>query len=317
MCDLAGFCRCVDFFGKRNFEGAIAMKRILPILLLLLAGTPSLGLADDAPPAAAHPSLWTIHGKHGTVYLFGSVHILPPGLVWRVGDIDKAIAASDVFVFEVQTDQDKIKQLVADKGTLPAGQSLRAMLPPESQADLDADTALLNIPESAIDNRRPWLAALVLSVVRLRQENYSPSSGVDFILQGDAAARGKPIRYLETIEQQFALLAPDDPKLELESFETDLKSFKTEKDSVEPLVVAWSSADQKQMEHLTLDPLKGHSDIRKAMFDDRNHAWIKPIEAMLDGEDKVFFVTVGASHMVGEQGVPALLRADGYKVDGP
>jgi uncharacterized protein YbaP (TraB family) len=52
------------------------------------------------------------------------------------------------------------------------------------------------------------------------------------------------------------------------------------------------------------------------LLDDRNQAWVVQIEKMLD-EDATFLVTVGAGHLVGPTGVPALLRADGYTVEGP
>ena len=48
------------------------------------------------------------------------------------------------------------------------------------------------------------------------------------IILNNAQTRGKPIRYLETIDQQIALLAPSDPKVDLEGFEAFLKEFKNE-----------------------------------------------------------------------------------------
>jgi len=56
---------------------------------------------------------------------------------------------------------------------------------------------------------------------------------------------------------------------------------------------------------------------KKRLVDERNQAWVAPIAHMLDSESGTFMVTVGALHMVGPEGVPALLRAKGYKVDGP
>jgi hypothetical protein len=52
------------------------------------------------------------------------------------------------------------------------------------------------------------------------------------------------------------------------------------------------------------------------MLDDRNSAWVPQIEKMV-GEKRTFFITVGAAHLVGLMGVPAQLRAAGYRVDGP
>jgi hypothetical protein len=55
---------------------------------------------------------------------------------------------------------------------------------------------------------------------------------------------------------------------------------------------------------------------RKEWLDNRNRKWVPEVEAMLN-EPHTFFMTVGAAHLVGKTGVPNLLRAAGYRVDGP
>jgi uncharacterized protein YbaP (TraB family) len=191
------------------------------------------------------------------------------------------------------------------------------MLPPASQADLDADLAAVNVPEANLDTHRPWLVALALTTVQMTQSGNSPYSGVDHLITAEAQARGKPIRYLETIQQQMALLAPDDPKVELDSFEAFLKDFRTQQDELPALVAAWSAGDAKKLGAVGLGHLGDYPDAKKVLINDRNRAWLRQIEPMLDYEKGTFLVTVGALHLVGSGGVPALLRAAGYKVDGP
>jgi hypothetical protein len=130
-------------------------------------------------------------------------------------------------------------------------------------------------------------------------------------------ARGKPVRFFETTEQQMALLASEDTKLELESFEAFLKDFRAQKEELPAMIAAWSAGDVDKLGALGLGHLADHPDAKKALVDDRNRAWIKKIEAMLDGESGTFLITVGALHLTGAVGVPALLRADGYKVERP
>ena len=57
-------------------------------------------------------------------------------------------------------------------------------------------------------------------------------------------------------------------------------------------------------------------EMKKALLTDRNQNWVGQIEKMLT-EKKVFFITVGAGHLAGPDGVPALLREAGYRVEGP
>ncbi|HLJ52713.1 MAG TPA: TraB/GumN family protein [Rhizomicrobium sp.] len=270
-----------------------------------------------AAPLKAHPTLWTVHGKNSTVYLFGSIHLLPPNLVWRDERIDNAIRAADTFVFETALDSDMATKFIAAHGSLPAGQSLKALLPDAAQEDLAADMAAVKLPEERFDTRRPWVVSVVLETVRATESGASPASGVDVTIMADAAARAKPVRYLETFEQQMALLAPADPALELKTFEAFLKDFRNEGDELPAIIRAWSAGDQDKLAKLTLHSLAEDPAGRKRLIDDRNKAWITSIAHMLDSESGTFLVTVGALHLLGHDGVPALLRQRGYKVDGP
>jgi uncharacterized protein YbaP (TraB family) len=278
--------------------------------------------AADTTPAVtaqlkAHPALWTVHGKKSTVYLFGSIHLLPPSLAWRDERIDKAIRSADTFVFETALDSDAAMKFLAANGSLPAGQSLKALLPSASQDDLEADMASVNLPESRFDTRRPWVVSVLLETVRATEMGASATSGVDVTIATDAEARGKPMRYFETFEQQMALLAPADPALELKTFEAFLKDFRSEGHEFPDIIRAWSAGDQDKLVALTIDSMATDPETKKRLVDERNQAWVAPIAHMLDSESGTFMVTVGALHMVGPEGVPALLRAKGYKVDGP
>ncbi len=274
---------------------------------------------NPLPPVAAHPALWKIHGRHGMVYLLGSLHLLPPNVDWRAPNIAHAIARADVFVFETALDQamlQKVQALIADKGSLPMGQSLRAMLPTASQLDYDADLAALGMSPAAVDGKRPWLVALLMDVTQIMKDNASPNSGVDIVLMKEAAARHKEMRYLETIDQQIALIVPDDATVELQEFEVELEQARTKTDDYPRFVAAWSRGDVAKIDALMNGEFALYPGARAELLDDRNRAWVRKIETMLD-EDKTFLVTVGAGHLAGPTSVPALLRAEGYRVDGP
>jgi len=279
------------------------------------------GLLLAAPAAArtVSPSLWHIKGSQGEVYLLGSVHILPPDVQWRSPAIKAATARSDVFVFEVPQNAkavQKLQSLVAANGSLPQGISLRASLHPEVRGDFDTAVAASGLQPAAIDHERPWLAGLQLMFTQIAQKGFDRDNGVDTQLLAEANKAGKQTRYLETVEQQFALLAPDDRKLELEEFESGLKDLRDVSAEVQPMVDAWGAGDQEKLGVLVNGDLDEFPAARKALLEDRNARWAPQIEAML-GEKHTFFVTVGAGHLIGPQGVPALLRKAGYKVEGP
>lgn len=299
--------------GTRSIRAAAAAL-LLPLAPLAKAEDHSTSsvMAD----IAAHPALWKVQGVKGTAYLFGSIHALPPNVQWHTPQITSAINQSDVFVFEIRPDALKsvsTGDFMKSHGTLPPGQSLRAMLSPEAQKNFDAEVTDLNLPAEAIDRMQPWLASLVFGMSQITQSRYATSAGVDLKVFADADARGKEIRALETTDQQLSLLALDNQKAALQGLESDLKELRGEDPSVGPLVDAWSSGDENTIDRLMNSSLAQYPGLKQKIMGDRNHAWVKKIEAMLS-ERRVFFITVGAGHLAGSDGVPDLLRKAGYRV---
>ncbi len=296
------------------------MRYSFALLFALLALAP----ASAAPTSVtsithAHPALWHVQGPKGEAYLFGSIHLLPKNIVWRTREVSAAIARANVFVFEVSTDdkaQAEIRDLIAREGMLKPGESLRAMLPASSLSDFDAAVAKAHLSIDVADHEKPWLMSLQLLVAEASAKQYSPDAGVDHAVMAIAARKHRPSRYFETIEQQFGILAGGTDKMQLSEFESDLKDFQQSDDDLAPMVNAWSKGQEEKLAGLMNEDLADEPEAKKALLTDRNQNWVTQIEALLK-EKKVFFITVGAGHLAGSDGVPAMLRAAGYKVDGP
>lgn len=298
------------------------LKAIVILVLMMVAATSAAlhaQIQPSLPPYYAHPSLWHIKTDQGEAYLLGAVHVLPSNVHWRTPQIQRAVSRSDVFVFEVPEDAQAIgelQQLMQAKGFLAPGQSLRAELHPEALADYDAAVSSSGLPAAVLDRERPWLAGIQLMFAQMKKLDFAASNGVDSILMQEAENKHKEMRYLETIAEQFALLAPDDPTLELQEFESGLKDVRDLATDIEPLIKAWGQANQAKLDELINGDLDQFPQARKILLDDRNKRWVPKIEDWLK-QKHVFFITVGAGHLTGPTGVPALLRADGYQVEGP
>jgi uncharacterized protein YbaP (TraB family) len=241
-------------------------------------------------------------------------------MVWHTPQIDAAMKASDVFVFEIPMDDSSrsdIANFVRDNGFLPAKTTLPSLLGEKVRKDYAAALARAHVPPATLENERPWLAALVLDVSYMTQRHLSADNGVDRRVYAQALAQGdKTFRALETPEQQFVLLMPKNRKLEVEEFDSSLTEILQDQGTTGNLIDAWADGDVKRLAALSHHDFKDHPEAEKTMIDDRNRNWIGKIANMLD-EPHTFFITVGAGHLAGPNGVPALLRARGYKVDGP
>jgi uncharacterized protein YbaP (TraB family) len=269
---------------------------------------------------AANPALWTVHGPKGTAYLFGSIHILPPNMEWRTPKVSAALKAADTLVFEIPMDDStkvEIANFVRENAFLPKDISLPALLNNETRKDYRDALAISGVSPAALVDKRPWFAALVIEVGYMNQRHLSPDAGVDRHIYADAVARGmKNFRALETPEEQFRLLMPDDRDLEIKEFDSSLKEVLKDKGELGNLIDAWADGDVKRLGKLMNEGLKTDPRMEKALFEDRNAKWVSKITAMLN-ENHTYFITVGAGHLAGPKGVPAMLRKRGFKVDGP
>ena len=174
------------------------MKKTANIVALLLGLllAPALVSAQPSiqpslPGNVATPSLWHVKGPEGEAYLFGSVHVLPPGVQWRSQPIRRALTRSDVYVFEVPQDEKAVAELqglIKAKGYLRSDQSLRGLLHPQARTDLDAALAAAGLPPDAVDHARPWLAGIQLMFAQMAKLHYGADNGVESVL-ADMAAR--------------------------------------------------------------------------------------------------------------------------------
>ena len=151
--------------------------------------------------------------------MLGAVHVLPSNVRWRTPQILRARVAQRYLRLRSAGRRAigaGTAGLIQANGYLPPGQSLRDELHPAALADYDTAVAASGLPPEGVNRERPWLAGIQLMFAQMRKLNYAASNGVDSTLMEEAARNHKEMRYFETIPEQFALLAPDDAKLELE-----------------------------------------------------------------------------------------------------
>jgi hypothetical protein len=299
------------------------LRRILLAVAILALG-PAPGRADEGPKPPpvlgrikAHPALWIVHSPTATAYLFGSIHLLPSNLDWHSPSIDAALAASDVFVFEAPLGETGLQQsqtFVRANGMLPPDVALPSLLDAQTRKDYRAAVLAAHVPPDSLIHLRPWLAAVVLEAGFLETAHYSPTSGVDRQIYEMAKAQGKPIETFETVNEQLTLLMPKKQDLEVKEFDAALKELLTDTSQIGALVDAWSEGRTADVARLLNKGLAGTPGAMKLLIDDRNARWAQRMTGMM-AEHHTYFITVGAGHLAGPRGLPALLSARGYRVE--
>src|SRR5215469_4029000 len=311
---------------SRTFCAAVA------VLLALVApaearhphqGTKAAVHADNG----VHPALWTVHGTKGTAYLFGSVHVLPAGIDWKTRPLLDAMKRSDTFIFEIpldHQDQDRVeaqklqKDIMDLQGMLPPGASLRGELPKDMVPKYDAVIANLNISPGYIDRLQPWLAAMILETAEFFRTDASALNGVDVQVYALASQMHKQSRGFETLEQQLALIGPEEQRVGIHELGRTIDEANTggETRSYDAIVAAWEHGDVAAITRESDVEFAKDPDLRKEILDDRTARWAQELGPMLN-EPHTYFITVGAAHLAGPKGLPTLMRKAGYKVDGP
>lgn len=286
------------------------LKRFLLPLIAALAA---------AAPASAKPPVWIVRDHDSTIVLFGSVHMLPPGLDWRPQALDTAIQGAEDLWFELPldpADAQAAAQLAVKKGALPNGQKLSDRLSPKGRKRLEAAARRMNLSINTLNRMRPWLAEVTLGVAQLAGGGANGSDGVERTLDKEAPATAKRQAF-ETVEQQIGFFADAPEKDQIASLEDSLREMEKSPDTYGKLVSAWMAGDVKAIEREGLKPMRHASPlIYRRLVIERNARWAETIAERLQGSGETVMV-VGAAHLIGKDGVPAMLRRRGIAVEGP
>lgn len=271
-----------------------------------------------ALPAGAQPPIWVVRDEDSTIILFGSVHMLPPGLDWRPAALDTALQGAEDLWFELPldaADSQAAARIAAERGVLPRGERLSAKLSPTGRRRLEKAAKAMNLSMDALERMRPWLAEVTLGVAQLAGGGANGSDGVERTLNQAAPATAAR-RAFETPEQQIAFFADAPERDQIASLEDTLREMEKHPDAYSKLVNAWMAGDLRALERQGLKPMRRASPtIYRRLVVERNARWAETIAGRLRGSGETV-VVVGAAHLIGKDGVPAMLRRRGVSVEG-
>lgn len=286
------------------------------LLLLAVVLVPAARAQERKPTPGHHHSLWQVNGRSNVVYLLGSIHLLKPTDYPLAAPIERAFTHSRIVVFE--TDLGKLQEpamqlKLLSKSSLPAGETLKEQLSHDIYADFTNHAHAEGLSPVMFESLKPSMAAVTLEVFALIKLGLNPEYGVDQHFFRLARKAGKQIVPLETVDFQINL-ATDFSRQEGEQV---LKSTLDEIDQTRKLfgemVTAWKTGNAEDLARLLNHAKKESPTIYRRLVTDRNRQWIPKIEKLLRGSENAM-VIVGAGHLVGKDGVVALLEKAGYHV---
>lgn len=286
------------------------MPTIVPMLALLCCA-----LALPAAPArAGEPALWEVQGKRNSVYLFGSVHLLKPGEFRFHDALERAYADAEALYLEVDMDDLdplELASATAARAVDPDGRGLDELMGPDAAAARER-AAAAGIDLALLGQMEPWFAGLAVVTIALAREGYTAADGVEQRVQERAVADGKEILGFETIDDQLAALDGLELPLQREFLLNSLEDAARPATELQSFLSAWQQGDEAALAQELREEFAAEPDLYRSLMIDRNQRWARQIEDLLDDEQD-YLVVVGTLHLVGPDGLPAMLAARGYE----
>jgi uncharacterized protein len=280
-------------------------RALLPLLLWLFTGAP-----------LAAQVLWQLPDARGQVVLLGSIHYLEAGNSALHPAVLAAYAAADELVMELdpaELDPQAAAGLLRSMALDADGRRLPELLDPAGWREASALAGSLGIPATLLEPWKPWYAALLVTQLQLSALGFSPEHGVESQLTALAARDGKRIGGLETLAGQLSALDTLPPAVQQRFLLATLQQAGSVADAVAGIVDAWRGGDLELLADELLADLRDEPLIYEQLIVARNRHFAAEI-ARLGESGRSVLVVVGALHLVGADGVPALLESAGIRV---
>jgi uncharacterized protein len=289
----------------------------LPSRALFVRIAVIVALLAAARAADAKTFTWKATGKGGTIYLMGSIHVMTASVYPLNPALEAAFKDSDLLVEEVDLAEmlDPMAQMaVLTRGMLPSNQSLDTVLSPATLALVRKVTGEMGAAGGPLMRFKPWMLAITLQGMELAKSGFDPALGLDQHFYDQAKQTGRAVQGLETVEFQISRF--DEMTLEQQDrlLAETLNELATETAIATKLADAWQRGDVPAIERMVLADLKSDPALYQRLLVERNRNWMPKIEALFARPGRAL-VVVGAAHLIGPDGLLAMLKAKGYTVE--
>lgn len=273
----------------------------------------AVGLLGCLTAQAASP-VWAIRGAHNTVYLAGSVHLLPTAQAALPAALMRAYADSSRLVMEIdlgRLDPQQLAGWILEHGKLPAGTTLRAVVGEQRYGEVTHAAGDFGLPAEALEDEAPWVVAIEFTDLEYLKLGFDPEQGVEQQLVQRARADGKTTAGLETVDAELGSLAGLSQANQVRLLDQTLKELDGPPTELQEILSAWRSGDAPRLAKLLAGEYQEFPELYQPLVTKRNQLWLPQIERMLAASGNCL-VVVGALHLVGDGGLLELLRRDGY-----
>lgn len=291
---------------------------VIPFAQCALAPGHNVARAAESATAVTDvdPALWVVKDEDTTIYLFGTVHVLKPGLGWFDDAVKRAFDRSDQLMLEIVLPEDpaEMAQKMIPLALDQSGKTISSRLSPAELKAYQAAMTGLGIPVAQFDRFEPWFAAMTLSIAPLAQLGYDPEQGAEKLLTAAAKQTSKPVSGLETVDQQLGFFDGLPEKQQLAFLNSVVKDIDKLGPTLDKTVVLWGKGDTEALAVAMNESMAATPELAKVLLFDRNARWAEQLEARM-AQPGTVFVAVGAGHLAGKHSVQDYLKERGLTAE--
>lgn len=288
-------------------------------LLIVALCTFTLGHASSAAQttAAGKHFLWTVRSDANVLYLAGSVHALGADAYPLPAVFEKAFEASGTLVEELDlADATSLSAapLLLAKGLYGDGRTFESAVSKETATMVAQYFKQTGLPMEMIRPMKPWMIMLMLTAFELQKVGLDANLGLDKYFYDKAMAAKKPVIGLETAEFQIDRFDKMPDAVQEQMLRSTLTELDAQSNELKSMIVAWQRGDTATLEKSVRTSFANYPAAYTSLIAKRNRNWLPQLQMCLS-RPRPCFVVVGAAHMVGPDGLLALLQQQGYKIE--
>ena len=274
--------------------------------------------AEAETPIVPRPAIWLVADEDTRIYLFGTIHVLPPGLRWRSPAFDHVVAQADELVMEIGEDPAET-ELAAIASSVMIGKQVPILwrVSPDRREALREMIESVDLPVDMFDGMQTWAAAMTIAVAAIakafadEQGHTEPLTGVEDALRADFTQAGRPISGVKTGTQQLGFLSGLPLHSQRQMLEAMVDAFAAgDPDITGPNEDGWLSGD---VDDIATEMAELPPEVYDVLITRRNSAWTGWLLDRMERPGTVLFA-VGAGHLAGRDSVQSMLAARGVRV---
>jgi uncharacterized protein YbaP (TraB family) len=294
----------------------MTLRRRLLVVALSTAALVAPTASAQTPAGTKH-FLWKVTSGSKVLYLAGSVHALGQDSYPLPAAYEKAFEASGTLVEELDLGEAQslsAAPMLLAKGIYADGRTFDSVVSKETAALVGERIKQTGLPMEMIRPMKPWMVMLMLSAFEAQKAGLDAALGLDKYFYDKATAAKKGVVGLETAEFQIDRFDKMPDTLQEQMLRSTLTELDAQGDELKGMISAWQRGDVAALEKTVRTSFTAYPAAYTTLIVERNRNWIPQLEMCLS-KPAPCFVVVGAAHMVGPDGLVALLRQKGYRIE--